>query len=129
MGKGWGAKCRKAYDLDEHGQRIPDGNGGWKNHREDASDWNDKGKVDIWRAAGAAYTNRAFEAAGQPALVDHRSYKRRGMDKIPAGHLGPAASQMEKRGIRTDKGEDVYKRQISAFPTPLTVNSTVNIAT
>ena len=31
----WGAKCRKAYDLDENGQRIPDGKGGWKNHRED----------------------------------------------------------------------------------------------
>ena len=30
----WGAKCRKAYDLDENGQRIPDGRGGWKNHRE-----------------------------------------------------------------------------------------------
>ena len=26
----WGAKCRKAYDLDENGQRIPDGKGGWK---------------------------------------------------------------------------------------------------
>ena len=38
----WGAKCRKAYDLDEHGQRIPDGKGGWKNHREDTTDWNDK---------------------------------------------------------------------------------------
>ena len=38
----WGAKCRKAYDLDENGQRIPDGKGGWKNHREDTTDWNDK---------------------------------------------------------------------------------------
>ncbi len=60
----------------------------------------------------AAYTNRALEAAGQPALVDHRSYKRRGIDKIPSVHLGPAASQMEKRGIRTDKGE--VNRQIAA---------------
>ena len=34
----WGAKCRKAYDLDENGQRIPDGKGGWKNHREDTTD-------------------------------------------------------------------------------------------
>ena len=97
----WGAKCRKAYDLDENGQRIPDGKGGWKNHREDTTDWNDKGNVEIWRAAWAAYTNRALEAAGQPALVDHRSYKRQGIDKIPSVHLGPAASQMEKRGIRT----------------------------
>ena len=36
---------------------------------------------------------------------DHRSYKRQGIDKIPSVHLGPAASQMENRGIRTDKGE------------------------
>ena len=91
---------------------IPDGKGGWKNHREDTTDWNDKGNVEIWRAAWAAYTNRALEAAGQPALVDHRSYKRRGIDKIPSVHLGPAASQMEKRGIRTDKGE--VNRQIAA---------------
>ena len=57
----WGAKCRKAYDLDENGQRIPDERGGWKNHREDTTDWNDKGNVEIWRAAWAAYTNRALE--------------------------------------------------------------------
>ena len=84
----WGAKCRKAYDLDENGQRIPDGKGGWKNHREDTTDWNDKGNVEIWRAAWAAYTNRALEAAGQPALVDHRSYKRQGIDKIPLSTWG-----------------------------------------
>ena len=101
----WGAKCRKAYDLDENGQRIPDGKGGWKNHREDTTDWNDKGNVEIWRAAWAVYTNRALESAGRPERIDHRSYKRQGIDKIPSVHLGPAASQMEKRGIRTDKGE------------------------
>ena len=101
----WGAKCRKAYDLDENGQRIPDGKGGWKNHREDTTDWNDKGNVEIWRAAWAAYTNRALESAGRPERIYHRSYKRQGIDKIPSVHLGPAASQMEKRGIRTDKGD------------------------
>ena len=99
----WGAKCRKAYDLDENGQRIPDGKGGWKNHREDTTDWNDKGNVEIWRAAWAAYTNRALESAGRQERIDHRSYKRQGIDKIPSVHLGPAASQMEKRGIRTGK--------------------------
>lgn len=84
----WGAKCRKAYDLDENGQRIPDGKGGWKNHREDTTDWNDKGNVEIWRAAWAAYTNRALESAGRPERIDHRSYKRQGIDKIPSVHLG-----------------------------------------
>ena len=72
----------------------------------------DKGNVEIWRAAWAACTNRSLEAAGHPALVDHRSYKRQGIDKIPSVHLGPAASQMEKRGIRTDKGK--VNRQIAA---------------
>ena len=75
----WGAKCRKAYDLDENGQRIPDGKGGWKNHREDTTDWNDKGNVEIWRVAWAAYTNRALESAGRPERIDHRSYKRQGI--------------------------------------------------
>lgn len=88
------------------------GNPHWKNHREDTTDWNDKGNVEIWRAAWAAYTNRALESAGRPGRIDHRSYKRQGIDKIPSVHLGPAASQMEKRGIRTDKGE--VNRQIAA---------------
>ena len=48
----------------------------------------------------------------RPERIDHRSYKRQGIDKIPSVHLGPAASQMEKRGIRTDKGE--VNRQIAA---------------
>ena len=100
----WGAKCRKAYDLDENGQRIPDGKGGWKNHRADTSDWNDKGNVEISWAAWAAYTNRSLESAGRPERIYHRSYKRQGIDKIPSVHLGTAVSQMEKRGIRTDKG-------------------------
>ena len=82
----WGAKCRKAYDLNENGQRIPDRKGGWKNHREDTTDWNDKGNVEIWRAAWAAYTNRALESAGRPERIDHRSYKRQGIDKIPSVH-------------------------------------------
>lgn len=51
---GWGAKCRKVYDLDKNGQRIPDGKGGYKNHREDITDWNDKGNAERWRAAGPA---------------------------------------------------------------------------
>ena len=108
----WGAKCRKVYDLDERGQRIPDGKGGWKNHREDTTDWNDKGKAEAWRAAWADYTNRALEAAGRPERIDHRSYKRQGLDKIPTVHMGVAATRMERRGIATEKGN--LNRQIAA---------------
>jgi cell division protein FtsB len=36
--------------------------------------------------------------------LDHRSYERQGVDKIPGVHMGVAASQMERKGIRTDRG-------------------------
>lgn len=108
----WGARCRKVYDLDGRGQRIPDGKGGWKNHREDTTDWNDKGKAEVWRAAWADYTNRTLEAAGRPERIDHRSYKRQGLDKIPTVHMGVAATRMERRGIATEKGN--LNRQIDA---------------
>ena len=108
----WGTKCRKVYDLDGQGQRIPDGKGGWKNHREDTTDWNRRENAEKWRAAWAACTNRALEAAGRPERIDHRSYKRQGVDKIPTVHMGPAASQMERRGIVTEKGN--INREIAA---------------
>jgi len=44
-------------------------------------------------------------ANGFAPTVDHRSYARQGKEQIPQIHLGPAASQMERRGIRTDRGD------------------------
>ncbi|MEY8233479.1 MobA/MobL family protein [Oscillospiraceae bacterium 50-16] len=107
-----GAKCRKVYDLDSKGNRIPDGKGGWKNHREDTTDWNNRENAEKWRAAWAAYANRALEAAGRPERIDHRSYERQSIEKIPTIHMGVAASQMERRGIQTEKGN--VNRQITA---------------
>ena len=37
--------------------------------------------------------------------IDHRSYERQGIDLIPTIHLGVAASAMEKRGVRTERGD------------------------
>ena len=108
----WGAKCRKVYDLDADGNRIPNGKGGWKSHRENTTDWNDSGKAEEWRAAWAGFVNQALEANGIAERVDHRSYKRQGVDKIPSIHMGPAASRMEKKGTRTFKGDT--NRQIDA---------------
>lgn len=100
------------YDLDDLGQRIPDGKGGWKNHREDTIDWNSREKVEAWRAAWVEYANRALEAANRPERIDHRSYERQGVEQIPTIHLGVGATQMERRGIRTEKGD--VNRQIAA---------------
>lgn len=108
----WGAKCRKEYDLDEHGQRIRSESGAYKSHRVDSTDWNDKGKAEIWRSAWSDYVNRSLEQNGIKERVDHRSYKRQGIDKIPSVHMGVAAHQMEQRGIATDKGN--LNREIAA---------------
>ena len=45
----WGAKCRKAYDLDENGQRIPNGRGGWKTTERIPPTGTTKG---MWRFGG-----------------------------------------------------------------------------
>ena len=36
--------------------------------------------------------------------VDHHSYQRQGIEQIPTIHLGVSATQMEKKGIATDRG-------------------------
>lgn len=107
----WGAKCRKVYDLDAKGQRIPDGKGGWKSHRENVNDWNDREKAETWRKSWADYANRALEQAGCLERIDNRSYARQEIEKIPSIHLGVAASHMEQRGIITEKGN--INRQIA----------------
>ena len=45
-----------------------------------------------------------MEQNGHAERIDHRSYERQGIDQIPTIHLGVAASAMEKRGIRTERG-------------------------
>ena len=67
-------------------------------------DWNDQKYGEIWRQGWAATANRYLEANGRPERLDLRSYERQGLDKIPTVHMGPAVSQMEKRGIQTNIG-------------------------
>lgn len=100
----WDAKCKKEYDLDDRGQRIPDGKGGWKNHRVNLTNWNEQTKAEEWRAAWAEMSNQALERNGIADRIDHRSNKRQGIEQIPTIHMGVAATQMEKRGIVTEKG-------------------------
>ncbi len=108
----WGAKCRKEYDLEEHGQRIRLPSGAFKSHRVNTTDWNEQAKAEEWRAAWAKYANRALEQKGLPERIDHRSYTRQGVEQIPTVHMGVAAAQMERRGIITEKGS--VNREIAA---------------
>ena len=100
----WLPKARKVYDLGENGERIRLPSGNWKCHKENTVDWNDQSYAEIWRHSWETITNRYLEAAGRPERVDLRSFERQGVQQIPTVHLGPAAHQMEKRGIETFLG-------------------------
>lgn len=80
--------------------RIIDENGFGKKERE----WNKKEYLEKWRESWAEYSNRYLEREGYQDRIDHRSYKRQGIEKIPTIHVGVSASAMEKRGIETDRG-------------------------
>ena len=120
----WLPKSRKVYDLDENGERIRLPSGNWKSHKEDTVDWNDQKYAEIWRQGWADTANRYLEAIGSPERLDLRSYARQGIDKIPTVHMGPAVSQLEKKGIQ--RGLPPELRQavtdtIEAAPPPRSV--------
>jgi hypothetical protein len=100
----WGAKSKKEYVLDENGERIRLPSGEYKSRKIPAVDWNDQTKAETWRAAWAETANRYLERLNHTARLDHRSYERQGIEQAPTVHLGVAAFQMERRGIRTERG-------------------------
>ena len=102
----WGAKQKKEYILDQQGEKIYDRKKRqYKCKSIPTTDWNEQTKAEEWRAAWAEICNRALEQNGHAERIDHRSYERQGIDQIPTVHLGVAASAMEKRGIRTERGD------------------------
>ena len=101
----WGAKSYKEYILDDNGERIKLPSGEYKSRKVYTTDWNDQSKAEEWRKGWADTVNGEFERLGMPERIDHRSYERQGVPKIPTVHLGVAASQMERKGIRTGRGD------------------------
>ena len=68
-------------------------------------DWNNQENAEVWRKVWADLANEFLERNNRPERIDHRSYERQGIDQIPTVHIGVAASQMEKKGIATERGE------------------------
>lgn len=56
--------------------------------------------------------NRALEQAGRAERIDSRSLKAQGIDREATRHMGPSATEMERRGIQTDRGD--LNRQAAA---------------
>ena len=67
-------------------------------------DWNEQDKAEEWRKMWANITNKHLEENSIQEKVDHRSYQRQGIEQIPIIYLGVSATQMEKKGIATDRG-------------------------
>lgn len=101
----WGQKSKKEYILDEKGEKILNKNGKPKTRKVEQTSWNDKGNVEKWRENFSDLCNKYLERAGAEKRVDHRSFKRQGIKQIPTIHLGASASAMERKGIRTEKGD------------------------
>ena len=108
----WLPKSRKVYDLDKNGERIRLKSGRWKSHKENTVDWNDRGNAEKWRSGWADMANRYLEANGRKERLDLRSYRRQGIEKAPTVHMGAAATNLERKGVRTGVGE--LNRQIRA---------------
>jgi hypothetical protein len=53
-----------------------------------------------------------LEQKESPQRIDHHSYARQGIEKVPTVHMGVAAMQMKRRGIPTEKG--AVNRKIAA---------------
>ena len=100
----WGAKSKKEYILDKNGEKVKLKNGNYKTRKINTTDWNEQDKAEEWRKAWADITNKYLEENSIQDKVDHRSYQRQGIEQIPTIHLGVSATQMEKKGIATDRG-------------------------
>ncbi len=101
----WGQKSKKEYMLDENGEKILGKNGKPKTRKVELTTWNDRGNVEKWRASFSNLCNRYLQENNIDKKVDHRSFKRQAVKQIPTIHLGAAASALERKGIRTEKGD------------------------
>ena len=101
----WLPKSKKEYVLGENGEKIRLPSGRYKTRKVDLVDWNNRENAEVWRRAWADLANEYLEKNNRPERIDHRSYERQGIDQIPTVHVGVSATQMEKKGIVTERGE------------------------
>ena len=107
-----GLKQRRVYELDEDGNRIRDQNGEFVFNAVPTTDWGSPETLEYWRQTWAELCNAKFAEKGFDVRIDHRSYERQGVELLPTVHEGATVRAMEKKGIRTEKGE--FNRWIRA---------------
>lgn len=114
----WVEKQKKVYVIDKNGERVPviDKKTGqqkvdkqnrkqWKCNTVATTDWNSIDNAKKWRAEWAERINTTNEQIGLDEKWEHRSFKEQGIDRLPTIHLGAIASALERKGIRTERGD------------------------
>ncbi len=74
------------------------------------NDWNEQSNAEIWRRSWADHCNRYLSAEDQ---IDHRSYERQGIDRLPTIHEGVIARKIEENGgisERVQQNRDIIER-------------------
>ena len=118
----WGHKQKKAYVLDENGERVPlidkvtgeqktdkRGRKQWKRRTVESHPLDEKDVLKDLRKAWADTANRYLDQANQ---IDHRSLREQGVDRLPTIHLGYASAEMSARGEpseRAQRAENIRK--------------------
>lgn len=125
----WIAKQKTSFAYDEDGKKIPlideatgeqkvgirEGKGTeklWVRISTPSNDWNDHSKAEEWREAWANECNKYLPAHLQ---IDHRSYKRQGIEKVATIHEEVVARDIEKKGGISTKCE--LNREIRKYNT------------
>lgn len=72
--------------------------------------WNKVELVEKWRKDWASTLNTVFQIEGVDEQLDHRSYKRQGIDVIPQIKEGKLATALRRKGELTDRAE--YNEQV-----------------
>lgn len=101
----WASKSKKVYRLDENGNKIfqkidKTGRKQYESYKVDYNNWNDKERIEEWRASWARCCNNRLNAE---AHIDHRSFKRQGIEQIPTVHEGYAARQIVAHGGQSER--------------------------
>ena len=69
------------------------------------ADWNNNNNVGLWREDWARVNNKLFKEKGLKIRVDHRSYERQDVNRVPTIHEGYGARLRAKNGKECDRIE------------------------
>ena len=79
---------------------------------EKAREWNDKNLLEQWREDWANYANLDLKKSGINEIIDHRTLKDQGIDRIPQIHVGLSAKAINEKNqnaIRHNLNEKIKK--------------------